>query len=545
MNLDDLFEIVVLLYFVGRWVRNAVGGRRRSEPPPKQARPERQGGEAPATTQPADGGDASPGPFLAGVQGLLQKLVDDAVASAEPPEPDPAAEPVFEPLLRRALLLRGRAGQMLAEGGRRPAFEPVRRVVEGRLLPELDALRGRLGAAGLRMEDGTATDEDWGLLEDADIELRHVANRLSHLATWWLSRHDSAVGVFFDEADRLASGLFADFGEFVIRRGLELPEVRPFCVFGDSDVAQARMFADTACAPFPLPDGAPAEPGTWAAFARGVGHAFLLRLPDLEREASALVAPHVRVEAWFSEVLVDAIATALLGPAYVRSVEAELASPERPDDVVVAEGAAFGDASEVPPAHLRMRFMTALLGELGLAAEASPRWAAWDALHGSPEVLWLPDAGGGHAGYDLAPFLVGFEQAAAVVSRTPLSALSEYRLTRLPGLSFSKREVSEMRELADAFRRGEAPRAPVRTAVAAAGWVALDAAAGVAPEALWAMVGRSCGFQGDPVATRRPATAAVPDRRTELVEAWVLAEALVTPPLALRGSTSWPCYPRP
>ena len=102
-----------------------------------------------------------------------------------------------------------------------------------------------------------------GLLEDVDVRLRDVASRLSHLATWWLSRHDPEVGAFLDEADRLARGFFADVTDFVDRRGLELPDVLPFCVFGDSDMAQARMFADTDCAPFPLPSGAPAEAGTW------------------------------------------------------------------------------------------------------------------------------------------------------------------------------------------------------------------------------------------------------------------------------------------
>ena len=204
MNLDDLFEIVVLLYFVGRWVRNAVGGRRSSESPPEQAPADRRGDEAPSTPTPFAPGDReSPEHPFVGVRRFLQKLLDDAVGSAKAPEPDPSPEPVFEPLLRRASLLRGRAGQMLAEGGRRPAFEPVRRVVEGRLIPDLDALRGRLGAAALRMEDGTATDEDWGLLEDVDVRLRDVASRLSHLATWWLSRHDPEVGAFLDEADRL------------------------------------------------------------------------------------------------------------------------------------------------------------------------------------------------------------------------------------------------------------------------------------------------------------------------------------------------------
>ena len=253
MNFDDIIELVVLLYFVGRWVRNAVVGRRASKAPEPEARAERRGAEDPSTPEPAEGGARPP-------QGLVQNLLDAASALAEAAEAvDPAEtgpdEPIFEPLLRRASLLRGRAGQILAEGGRRPDFEPVRRAVERHLLPELEALRDRLGAAELRLADGTVTEEDWGLVEDADVRLMDVASGLSHLATWWRMRRPVGAEAFLADADRLARGLLADMSAFATRRGLDLTDVLPLSVFGEADLAQARRFADTDCAPFPLPEG--------------------------------------------------------------------------------------------------------------------------------------------------------------------------------------------------------------------------------------------------------------------------------------------------
>ncbi len=522
---------MIVLVIGGRWLRNLVGGFQRDA---------------------KDDDDDEP---------LFEETpVAVASPSYESEEDEAAAQTVeiLESFGRRASLLLARARRILAQGEGDEAFEPIRLALEGPMLPGLDEVKALVDKTQRDVARApTAVAIDPESIQAVHAALSLAQDRIIQLESWWQQREDPSSRQTLGDADALARSLLERIWEFLYMRGIEVVDSRPFCSFAEHGLAYSLMFRGTGCAPLLLPRSYAYDVAAWPILAHEIGHVVVANVPGLEDEVRTVLGEQLLVDQWASEVFADAIGTLLLGPAFVQAAARDLANPDSPDHVTFAAQDEYGQATEHPPPHLRIRFVTALLAEMGMRDKARAIWDEWNGAHGEPDAVFLPRGDGGYGGYELQPFLDGFSGAALTLTQTALRSLSEYYLTSVPGLAYTPREEHAVQEQAEAFRAGLPRRADPRTVVSAAVVVGLEDESRQ-PEALATLVKQSILGVGTGEPRHRPGDqaagapgrarrAGAVDRRTELIEAMILAEAVVTPPLALRGrsSTSWPSYPRP
>lgn len=534
MNLEDLIELVVLLVIGGRWLRNLVGGFRR---------------DAKKDDDEVLSPESSPGPEPA--QASAQVSPDGFVEADDPAELAAAALEHLAALAQRGRLLVARVDRLHTEGGDDPAFPPIAAALSAMRsdLTQVLALMKRTQAEVESAPTPTVVADD--SMAALELPLIVAQQRLLQLEPWWQQRQDPSDRQTLGDADALAQSLLAGLWEFLASRGIDIADPLPFCAFADHGLAYSLMFRGTGLAPLLLPRSYADDVAAWPILAHEVGHVLVANVPGLQAEVQALLGESLLVEQWSSEVFADGVGVLLLGPAFVTAAARDLASPDAPAEVLASPQDDYGQPTEHPPSHLRIRFMTALLDELGLHHEASEIWARWQFDHDEPDAVLLPRGDGSYGAYEMQPFLEGFTAAALAVSRESLVSLSEYRLTSVPGLVFSHAERHAVRDQAEALRVGLPRRADPRTVVSAAVVVGLEDGAPPAPVLAELVkqsirgVGTGEGPRPD-VHSRAPARARRVgrhvDRRTELIEALILTEAVLVPPVALRrrGPTSWP-----
>ncbi len=512
---EEIIQAVVALLIVGNWLRKVVGRARQEEPPPAPA-PEP---EPEATREPAP-----------------------VVAPTMFEEPTGVEDDVLADLARRTAAERRRAELLLARHGQDVAFEPFREALRDHLLPELDDVQEAIEDAGARLAAvGGAAVLDPGSVRDIEALLRRSRLRLDQLQQWWAQRADPQARHVLGDADALARALYRPLIEVATRTRVPVRPAVPVCAFSEHGPAMSLIFHGTGVAPVLLPERFAREVTAWPVIAHEVGHAVHDSFPGLVAEVAGLLEPMLPVERWAPELFADAMGVLLLGPAFVLAQERELADPDEPLNVVVAPATEEAGLLEHPPAHLRMRFVTAVLDRMGFPTEAADAWERWDEAHDSPEAFYFPSRHGGYVGIEAESLLEAAADGARTLVSTALRSMGGHALSSFPGLAFGAPQqqatVDLMRDLASGAPRRADPRAIVAAAVLVGrdGEVSTRRLADLVRRSILGIgTGEAPGRPGGPAAAAAPVAPA--SRHQELVEALVLAEAVVTPARASRWS---------
>lgn len=508
---EDWAKLALVLYFVGRWLYRLTRARASESLP-----------SAPAPDYEPEDEQDDPEP--------------ERAAAGRPDAYDPEEDGLLAELAGRALAAERRARSMLQAYRADLAFAPFAAALSDHVVPELQELLRALDEArtSLRRSRGAiALDES--SLREAEHVLRTARVRLDHLAGWWAQRGSPRDRAVLGDADALARALVEPVFASAEQRGVDVRRSVPVCAFWDRGPAMSLLFEGTGVAPVLLPRRFGLEVTSWPVIAHEVGHAIHAAFPGLAEEVEGLLSPVLPVDAWAAELFADGVGTLLLGPAFAWAHENELASPKDPLRVVIAPATASGEVSEHPPAHLRLRLVVSVLESMGFPAEAAEVWSRWTETHGHPTALYFPHRHGGLVGVDAASILAGMEEAAARLTGRPLTALGGSTLAGFPGLAFGPSEQQEAASRALDLGRGLArpgdPRVVIAAAILAAGSIRATRLSELVRRAI---LGVGEGREPSSREAARARQAAAPDWRSELVEALVLTESVLTPARAAR-----------
>ncbi|MBI2376887.1 MAG: hypothetical protein HYV07_23005 [Deltaproteobacteria bacterium] len=222
-------------------------------------------------------------------------------------------------------------------------------------------------------------------------------------------RADRHLGAFLADADAIAAALLRPWQELARAGAIHFPQQRPICVPADPD--EEAIWIGLLPEGFPVifvPRDLGQNLHRWPSIAHEIGHLLWHRVPGFEREVRARLGldgpirlsvsdarfdPKPAFRAWISELVADAFATLMLGPAALRGLVhcfKDTADPRSTRFVTLFSDGTF---EEHPPAHLRVLLSAALLHEIGFDAEAKVLLAEWSGMHGEDEGILIPVPG--------------------------------------------------------------------------------------------------------------------------------------------------------
>jgi len=186
--------------------------------------------------------------------------------------------------------------------------------------------------------------------------------------------------------------------------------------------------------------------------------------PDLPRLLAGRLGGSMEsaYSAWLEEMIADAVAAVMLGPAALRGLIHSLAAPNEPERVSRArtdDGEVFAPH---PPAHLRVAWTARLLDRLGYAANARTLFEQWNVAHAEPSEIRLPVQGGFEAS---VPAQVLIEGGAALLEAWyagRFASLAGFTIAEIPGFAMSPGLWARVRKHAASMLAGrpqhDAPR---------------------------------------------------------------------------------------
>lgn len=267
----------------------------------------------------------------------------------------------------------------------------------------VEVLEDRVGPS-LRTANEGLEAGDSGVATERYHEAHHQIQVLSRLASL---RAVEGQGAHLADAETLAEALIAPFAHLSATEQFQFAKQRPVAVPANPD-EESIWFGL-------LPEGypvifVPRDFGQnlyrWASLPHELGHLVFREVPGFEdemRDRLGLVGSGylLRVDeeggvnileafsAWLEEMVADAFAVMMMGPAGLRGLIESFASPDNPDAVLWAgtDGIRFAPH---PPPHLRVLMAGKLLYHIGFDIEVAGLIDDWNERHGHPEQVFLP-----------------------------------------------------------------------------------------------------------------------------------------------------------
>jgi hypothetical protein len=310
--------------------------------------------------------------------------------------------------------------------------------------------------------------------------------RLALLAEAAMSRQRELAETMAD-ADAFAAALVQPLRDFAFAHGLPLPPNQPISLpTAPGQEAMIRgLFADHPV--FFVPRDFGEHIHRWPAVAHEVGHVLWDSEPTLRRELRALVPTseqpwlprpvqdrlifnyEAAFAGWLEEIVCDAFAIILLGPAGFRGLVQALNDRARPMSAVFAAPDRTGQMlDEHPPPHLRVHMAAWLLNELGYDVEMKPLLAAWQQAHEDADYIVVPIAGTRQTvSVDLASFLDKGTYSLSELVAEEFRGLGGYPLSAVAGQELGPGVWARVKRRADQILAGEPFHDSPRVAIAA------------------------------------------------------------------------------
>lgn len=451
---------------------------------------------------------------LQGVYNLYQRVTGgNAAEKAEnmpPPEEDDGTWLIMLARARdrladarRRLAGHTQRAQRVAEGMSGAAVAPLRRAIETRLLPELQAidraltdLSSRFSLIDLDGEDPAAGEQaarlmsDWAAQADTLRSLlgevgRQVAllGALEGAARW---RSDPRLGGILADVDAVATSMLAPLAQAAESGWMQWPAAAPLTVpeVGDPQ-ALRRLLADHPLV-FVDPDVADGQT-RWPAVIEAVARAVVQTRPEilgginrarhpgvpawLPRQQGRRVVFDVEASAavWFEAAAVDAVAAVMMGPVALTALVERLARPDDPFAVVRARaGVDHRTLGPEPPAHLRVLLTARVLARLGFDVEAGAIAQRWSEMHGNPRAISLPSLFGAAVGLPTERAVEALMPWLFDLVASPVAGLGDRSFAALGHFEMSPGLWSRTRQAAGLLSAGRGFRETPRIVVAAA-----------------------------------------------------------------------------
>lgn len=379
----DLFDKIILLVVALQavhWLLTRLGAGIRTLG-------ENQKAPAPQTLAPHD-------PRVASQVRVAQQQIDDARAEAGR---------LYDDLARLERDLASADGPVAI----------LRQIINEPTLTDLEAARRGLDGAAehLRAADLVAALH-FLQYRDLSQEFRALATSrhryyvLRAAAEW---RSDRQLAEVMADGDAIAAALLRPLGDFCGAHGVAFPRQRPICVPAERG-REAVLYELLPGHPVIfVPDDFGEDLLRWSSLGHEVGHVMWAYVPGFGDDVEALVPVYepawlprlqgrqvifnlqAAYRAWLPELIADAFAALMLGPAALRGMMHAFESPSDPTQVVTVAGAPDGQTvGSHPPAHLRVVLTGWLLRRMGYGSRADELVREWTLAHGSPEVIVLP-----------------------------------------------------------------------------------------------------------------------------------------------------------
>ncbi|MCB9549816.1 MAG: hypothetical protein H6706_28755 [Myxococcales bacterium] len=368
-------------------------------------------------------------------------------------------------------------------------------VLRDRLQPEQARCAAQLETLKRRLAELEATEAYVFFEQQADLgglieRLGRLAGGLSALESQAEWRQDAALREVVGDAEAIAVALLAPIRQFAGAHGLRLPVGRPICAPG---TGQESVWYDLLPGHpvIRVPDDFGEDLLRWPSVAHEVGHLLWWGLPGLAVEIRGLVPtaerpwlPHVQgrratfdLEAafahWLPELVADAFAAMMMGPAALRGLAHSLARPDDPGAVVRLHAAPDGQtlAAHAPP-HLRVALSAWLVERMGFLKEPEAVRRAWDATHGAPDALWCPTRDGDRVPLPFVRFRIYGQQLLERFYTDEYQSFAGYPLSAVTGLEMSPGLWARVQRRAQDLLSGEPfnddPRVVITAAIEAA-----------------------------------------------------------------------------
>lgn|GEM_PF-2246363 len=427
------------------------------------------------------------GKTSAGDQMRILREAIEAMASGVMPatrEQFEAAQRRTQGLIRQAELQVQRLGA--DEGSTRVIVETLEhptladlRSTERRLQQALDMLAQDIaaGSAFVRNNNTLGTAKDANNLGEV---------RIAVLTEAAIARTGRMAEVMAD-SDAFAGALVEPLRAFAAGHGLPLPPNEPISLpVAPGQEAMVRgLFADHPVIFVPPDFGEHIY--RWAAVAHEVGHILWHAEPSLRHEMMRIAPSNERpylprpvdgrlifnfdaaFAGWLEELVCDAFAVILLGPAGFRGMIHALDNPSEPLQALFAHPDPSGQLlDEHPPPHLRVHLAAWLLDHLGYDQEMKPLLAAWQKSHEDADYLIVPVAGTRQTvSADLKEFTSRGIYILDEMMSEEFRGLGGYPLSAVVGQELGPGEWAAVKRRAEQILAGESFHDAPRVAIAA------------------------------------------------------------------------------
>jgi hypothetical protein len=311
-------------------------------------------------------------------------------------------------------------------------------------------------------------------------------SRLKLLAEAAVARHDRMAEVMAD-ADAFAAALVQPLRDFASAHGMPLPPNEPISLPTEpgSEAVMRGLFANHPVIFVPRDFGE--HIFRWAAVAHEVGHLVWHAEPTLRREMMRIQPSSERpwlpramngrlvfnidaaFNGWLEELVCDAFAVILLGPAGFRGLVHALDDTREPLAAMFAAPDNSGQLlDEHPPPHLRVHLAAWLLNELGYDVEMKPLLAQWQKSHEDADYLVLPVQGSRQT---VAVDLQGFVDKGTYILSEMMSeefrGLAGYPLSAVSGQEIGPGVWARVKRRAEDILKGDQFHDNPRVAIAA------------------------------------------------------------------------------
>ena len=316
-----------------------------------------------------------------------------------------------------------------------------------------------------------------GLLEEGTEIIRVVEFRFLVLRGLAAVRLVDGFGAHLADAETLSETLFKPFSQLSQTEAFYFARHQPICVPAAPD-EESIWFGL-------LPEGypiifVPRDFGQnlyrWASLPHEIGHLIFRNVPGFEaelRKRLGLNGTHMCIRindeegidlrqpfaAWLEEIVADAFAVLLMGPAALRGLTGCFASPSNPDNVLWAGTLGGFQYAPHPPSHLRILFAGELLNLMGYDVEAAQLIEDWTRQHNSPDVVYLPALPGGALA---APVDVMLEIGSKIIESFyygAYSSMAERELRSIHGLELTPGLWAHAKGLITTLQSGQAVKA--------------------------------------------------------------------------------------
>ncbi len=376
------------------------------------------------------------------------------------------------------------ATSVIAATLREPTLSDLKRA-ERQLIASLDLLGNTdpaATAAFLRNDNSVRVAQEASQLAEA---------RLALLTEATIARKDRMAEVMAD-ADAFAGALAQPLRDFADAHGMPLPPNEPICLpAAPGQEAMIRgLFADHPVIFVPQDFGE--HIFRWASVAHEVGHVLWHAEPTLRRAMLSIRPSAERpwlpramngrlvfnidaaFNGWLEEIVCDAFAMILLGPAGLRGMMHALDETQTPQAAMFASSDPSGLAlDEHPPTHLRVHLSAWLLNRNGFIVEAKALLADWQKAHEDADYLVLPVQGNAQT---VAVDLAGFVEKGAYILDEMMSeefrGLAGYPMSAVTGQELGPGEWARVNRRAAEIVSGtnfhDTPRVAIAAGIEAA-----------------------------------------------------------------------------